>query len=77
MRRRIGSGRVSRGRRGPGAEEPTCGNVEMQCNARNTIIVAATMKNGIGVNGGLPWRLPGEMKYFARGQSRWRFLLIL
>ena len=42
-----------------------------------TIIVAATMKNGIGVNGGLPWRLPGEMKYFARGQSRWRFLLIL
>ncbi|GHJ87366.1 hypothetical protein NliqN6_3768 [Naganishia liquefaciens] len=31
-----------------------------------TIIVAATMKNGIGVNGGLPWRLPGEMKYFAR-----------
>ena len=34
-----------------------------------TIIVAATMKNGIGVNGGLPWRLPGEMKYFARGAS--------
>lgn len=32
-----------------------------------TIIVAATMKNGIGVQGGLPWRLPGEMKYFARG----------
>ncbi|KAJ9098715.1 hypothetical protein QFC21_004363 [Naganishia friedmannii] len=31
-----------------------------------TVIVAATMKNGIGLNGGLPWRLPGEMKYFAR-----------
>ncbi|WWD21634.1 hypothetical protein CI109_106120 [Kwoniella shandongensis] len=31
-----------------------------------TAIVAATSNNGIGVNGGLPWRLPGEMKYFAR-----------
>ncbi|KAK8847543.1 hypothetical protein IAR55_005401 [Kwoniella newhampshirensis] len=31
-----------------------------------TAIVAATTNNGIGVNGGLPWRLPGEMKYFAR-----------
>lgn len=34
-----------------------------------TIIVAATLQNGIGVAGGLPWRLPGEMKYFARGTS--------
>lgn len=32
-----------------------------------TAIVAATAENGIGLNGGLPWRLPGEMKYFARG----------
>ncbi|WVO23921.1 dihydrofolate reductase [Cryptococcus decagattii] len=31
-----------------------------------TAIVAATAENGIGLNGGLPWRLPGEMKYFAR-----------
>ncbi|WWD07502.1 hypothetical protein V865_005603 [Kwoniella europaea PYCC6329] len=31
-----------------------------------TAIVAATTNNGIGLNGGLPWRLPGEMKYFAR-----------
>ncbi|WVQ75883.1 hypothetical protein IAR50_005517 [Cryptococcus sp. DSM 104548] len=31
-----------------------------------TAIVAATQENGIGINGGLPWRLPGEMKYFAR-----------
>ncbi|WVQ79923.1 hypothetical protein IAT38_002024 [Cryptococcus sp. DSM 104549] len=31
-----------------------------------TAIVAATADNGIGLNGGLPWRLPGEMKYFAR-----------
>ncbi|KAL7419323.1 hypothetical protein Q5752_006161 [Cryptotrichosporon argae] len=31
-----------------------------------TAIVAATLSNGIGLNGGLPWRLPGEMKYFAR-----------
>ncbi|WVQ98212.1 hypothetical protein IAU59_005334 [Kwoniella sp. CBS 9459] len=31
-----------------------------------TAIVAATTSNGIGINGGLPWRLPGEMKYFAR-----------
>jgi dihydrofolate reductase len=33
-----------------------------------TAIVAATTKNGIGLNGTLPWRLPGEMKYFARGE---------
>jgi hypothetical protein len=33
-----------------------------------TAIVAATLSNGIGLNGGLPWRLPGEMKYFARGE---------
>ncbi|TFK57103.1 hypothetical protein OE88DRAFT_1722112 [Heliocybe sulcata] len=31
-----------------------------------TLIVAATRNNGIGRNGGLPWRLPQEMKYFAR-----------
>ncbi|WVR04763.1 hypothetical protein IAU60_001775 [Kwoniella sp. DSM 27419] len=31
-----------------------------------TAIVAATTSNGIGLNGGLPWRLPGEIKYFAR-----------
>lgn len=34
-----------------------------------TAIVAATLENGIGINGGLPWRLPGEMKYFARGEE--------
>jgi hypothetical protein len=34
-----------------------------------TAIVAATLDNGIGREGGLPWRLPGEMKYFARGES--------
>ncbi|ORX34016.1 dihydrofolate reductase-like domain-containing protein [Kockovaella imperatae] len=31
-----------------------------------TAIVAATTSNGIGKNGTLAWRLPGEMKYFAR-----------
>ncbi|BEJ14690.1 hypothetical protein CspHIS471_0404570 [Cutaneotrichosporon sp. HIS471] len=31
-----------------------------------TAIVAATLDNGIGREGGLPWRLPGEIKYFAR-----------
>ncbi|WWC86758.1 uncharacterized protein L201_001637 [Kwoniella dendrophila CBS 6074] len=31
-----------------------------------TAIVAATESMGIGLNGGLPWKLPGEMKYFAR-----------
>ncbi|WVO16666.1 hypothetical protein L204_104346 [Cryptococcus depauperatus] len=31
-----------------------------------TAIVAATIENGIGINGSLPWRLPREMKYFAR-----------
>lgn len=31
-----------------------------------TIVVAATKANAIGQNGGLPWRLPKEMAYFAR-----------
>jgi hypothetical protein len=35
---------------------------------RLTAIVAATLDGGIGIEGGLPWRLPGEMKYFARGE---------
>jgi dihydrofolate reductase len=33
---------------------------------RLTLIVAATIKNGIGQSGRLPWRLPQEMAYFAR-----------
>jgi dihydrofolate reductase len=33
---------------------------------RVTLIVAATTDNGIGQAGKLPWRLPREMKYFAR-----------
>ena len=35
-----------------------------------TLIVAATLANGIGVKGSLPWRLPNEMAYFARVTSR-------
>ncbi|KAF8922597.1 dihydrofolate reductase-like domain-containing protein [Mucidula mucida] len=34
-----------------------------------TIVVAATKANGIGQNGGLPWRLSKEMAYFARVTS--------
>ncbi len=34
-----------------------------------TIVVAATKGNGIGQNGGLPWRLSKEMAYFARVTS--------
>ncbi|KAI0094863.1 dihydrofolate reductase-like domain-containing protein [Irpex rosettiformis] len=33
---------------------------------RLTLIVAATVQNGIGQSGRLPWRLPQEMAYFAR-----------
>jgi len=35
-----------------------------------TLIVAATRANGIGLNGGLPWKLPLEMAYFARVTSK-------
>ncbi len=31
-----------------------------------TLIVAATITNGIGHGGSLPWRLPNEMAYFAK-----------
>jgi dihydrofolate reductase len=34
--------------------------------SRVTLIVAATMNNGIGQGGKLPWRLPQELRYFAR-----------
>ncbi|KDR84968.1 hypothetical protein GALMADRAFT_218042 [Galerina marginata CBS 339.88] len=37
--------------------------------SRFTIIVAATKSNGIGANARLPWRLPKEMKYFAKVTS--------
>ncbi|KAG9119091.1 dihydrofolate reductase [Ceratobasidium sp. 392] len=31
-----------------------------------TLVAAATLTNGLGVRGGLPWRLSREMAYFAR-----------
>lgn len=31
-----------------------------------TLVVAATLTNGIGLKGGLPWRMPREMAYFAK-----------
>jgi dihydrofolate reductase len=34
-----------------------------------TIIVAATLSNGIGAAGRLPWRLSKEMGYFAKVTS--------
>ena len=34
-----------------------------------TVIVAATVSNGIGQSSRLPWRLPQEMAYFARVTS--------
>lgn len=37
--------------------------------SRLTLIVAATKSNGIGLNGGLPWRLPKEMAYFAKATT--------
>lgn len=37
--------------------------------SRLTIIVAATVHNGVGQNARLPWRLPQEMAYFARVTS--------
>ncbi|GJE86148.1 dihydrofolate reductase [Phanerochaete sordida] len=36
---------------------------------RLTVIVAATVSNGIGQSSRLPWRLPQEMAYFARVTS--------
>ncbi len=30
------------------------------------LIAAATLENGIGFNGDLPWRLPKDMHYFQR-----------
>ena len=36
---------------------------------RLTLIVAATLTNGIGQNSRLPWRLPQEMAYFARATT--------
>lgn len=35
-------------------------------NKRVNSIVAVSLNNGIGKNGDLPWRLPKEMKYFAK-----------
>ncbi|KAG8948585.1 dihydrofolate reductase [Tulasnella sp. 424] len=35
-----------------------------------TLIVAATISNGIGHSGALPWRLPNEMAYFAKITSK-------
>ena len=37
--------------------------------SRLAIIVAATVTNGIGQGGRLPWRLPQEIAYFARVTS--------
>ena len=28
------------------------------------LVVAGSLENGIGIKGELPWRLPGDMKYF-------------
>jgi dihydrofolate reductase len=37
--------------------------------SRLTIIVAATVSNGIGKNGTLPWHLSRDLKYFAQVTS--------
>ena len=34
-----------------------------------TIIAAVTRKNGLGVNGTLPWKLPKEMAHFRKATS--------
>lgn len=41
-------------------------------NTRSSVIliVACAHNNGIGLNGGLPWRLSKEMKYFATVTSK-------
>ncbi|KAL0951223.1 hypothetical protein HGRIS_007944 [Hohenbuehelia grisea] len=37
--------------------------------SRLTLIVAATKANGIGKNGGLPWRISKDMSYFAQATT--------
>jgi dihydrofolate reductase len=37
--------------------------------SRLTLVVAATPTHGIGKSGGLPWRLPKEMAFFARATT--------
>lgn len=34
-----------------------------------TFVVAATAKNGIGLNGTMPWRIPKDLKYFSQVTS--------
>ena len=45
-------------------QTPHTGATTRRCNRMLSVVVAASKEWGIGKDGGIPWRLPGDMAYF-------------